>query len=73
MMPTRTNHIRYYSKISTAVVGYALLALFMLFLAYMTYRYGGGLADWKSIITITALTMMFFITGWLAVTSRREQ
>lgn len=72
-MSARTNRVRYYSKVWIAILGYALLTIFMLFLAYMTYQYGGGLADWKSIVTIAALMMMFFITGRLTVTTWREQ
>jgi hypothetical protein len=40
-------------------VGYALLALFMLFLAVMTYRYGGGFSDWKAIAVIITMLALF--------------
>lgn len=70
-MSANTNTIRRYAKESAGFLGYGLLSLFMLFLAYKTYVYGGAFSDWKSIVTILALVMMFVITGRLATTSLR--
>lgn len=55
------------------VAGYGLLAVFLLALAYLTTQYGGPLSDWKSIVTVLALVMMFGVVGWLAATSWRER
>jgi hypothetical protein len=46
-------------------VGYLLLALFMLFLAIMTYRYGGGFSDWKAITVIITMLALFGLVGWM--------
>lgn len=70
-MSAYINNVRRYGKESVGFLGYGLLSLFMLFLAYMTYQYGGALSDWKSIVTILALVMMFVITGRLAIASLR--
>lgn len=43
--------------------GYALLALFMIFLAVMTYRYGGGFSDWKAIVVMVTMLAMAVLVG----------
>ncbi|WP_232700748.1 hypothetical protein [Halobacterium wangiae] len=72
-MSARFDRAKQYTKVSISVVGYGLLTLFMLLLTYLTYRYGGGFADWKSVVTILSLAMIAFITGWFAVTSWRDR
>lgn len=72
-MSTESNRVWDHAKVSITVLGYALLTLFMLFLTYMTYERGGELADWKSIVTLGALAMMCFITGWLTLTAWRDR
>lgn len=46
-------------------VGYAALALFMVFLAVMTYRYGGGFADVKAVIVMITMLAMAVLVGRL--------
>jgi hypothetical protein len=46
-------------------VGYLLLAVFMLFLAIMTYRHGGGFSDWKAIAVIVTMLALFGLIGWM--------
>ena len=44
-------------------IGYVLLTLFMLFLAFMTYRYGGGFSDWKAIVVMITMIAMAILVG----------
>lgn len=43
--------------------GYVLLTLFMLFLAFMTYQYGGGFSDWKAIVVMITMIAMAILVG----------
>jgi ABC-type Co2+ transport system permease subunit len=72
-MAANISRVGHYAKVLIPVAGYGFLTLFMAALSYLTYRFGGGFADWKSVVTIAALVAMIFVTGWLFVTSWRER
>lgn len=40
----------------------------MLFLAFMTYRHGGGVSDWKTVVTIVTLLVLAVVVGRLGLT-----
>lgn len=51
-------------------VSYLLLALFNLFLAYMTYRYGGGFGDWQAVVVIVVMLALAGLVMWLGLSER---
>lgn len=51
-------------------VSYVLLALFNIFLAYMTYRYGGGFGDWQAVFVMVVMLLLAVLVLWLGIGDR---
>jgi len=57
-------------KTSARAVGYAALALFLLFVAIMTYRYGGGFSDWKAVVVMLVMVWLSGLIAWMGFGDR---
>lgn len=54
-------------------VSYVLLALFNLFVAYMTFKRGGGFGDWQAVVVMLVMVLLASLVLWLGLQDRIQR
>lgn len=66
-MGSKTQRMALNTTVEFREASYVLLAVFNIFLAFMTHQRGGGFEDWKAVVVIVVLVLLSGLLLWLGL------